>query len=193
MIVCHRNAAWPPPNTPPPGGGGGLGGGGALALAISRGKFARQSIAGQEGNQGPYRLQGAEGERFIIVLAGTEKVYVDGVLLERGLTGDYVIDYNLGEVTFTPRQLITKDRRIIVEFEYAVQAFLRSTMEARVDWRQKRSRVYMNVYSEQDSKNSGGGQDLRPEDRRRLAEDELAEEAPTGRGLHDGLSFAAFP
>ena len=141
-----------------------------VAAAISRGKFTRQTIAGQEGNQGPYRLQGAEGERFIIVLAGTEKVYVDGQLLRRGLGDDYTIDYNLGELTFTTRRLITKDSRIIVEFEYAVQSYLRSTLAANLAWNTKRAHVYANFYAEQDSRNNGGAQDLSPAQRFSLAQ-----------------------
>ncbi|MBP6810825.1 MAG: hypothetical protein KA138_04870, partial [Saprospiraceae bacterium] len=117
------------------------------AAAISRGKFARQTIQGQEGNQGPYRLQGAEGERFIIVLAGTEKVFADGQLLRRGQEDDYTVDYNLGELTFTPRRLITKDIRIIVEFEYAVQTYLRSTLAANASWQMPRAKVFFNLYS----------------------------------------------
>ncbi len=139
------------------------------AAAVSRGKFNRQSIAGQEGNQGPYRLQGGEGERFIIVLAGTERVYVDGQQMRRGLEDDYVIDYNLGEITFTPRRLISKDSRIIVEFEYAVQTYLRATMAANAVWQGPRSRFYLNAYAEQDGKNAGGAQELSPAQRRRLA------------------------
>ncbi|MFN4255122.1 MAG: hypothetical protein ACK4Q5_08975 [Saprospiraceae bacterium] len=137
--------------------------------AISRGKFARQIIAGQEGNQGPYRLQGTEGEQFIIVLAGTEKVYLDGQLLRRGLTDDYVMDYNLGELTFTPRRLITKDSRLIVEFEYAVQAYLRSSLAADVAWQLRRARVHLSMYSEQDGRTSGAAQDLSPAERQALA------------------------
>lgn len=140
------------------------------AAAVSKGKFARQTIQGQEGNQGPYRLQGAEGERFIIVLAGTEKVFLDGQLLRRGLDDDYVIDYNLGEISFTTRRLVTKDSRIIVEFEYAVQAYLRATMAANTEWRMPSGRVYLNLYSEQDSRNSGGAQDLSASERYRLAQ-----------------------
>ncbi len=141
-----------------------------VAAAVSRGKFARQIVAGQEGNQGPYRLLGAEGERFIIVLAGTEKVYVDGQLLRRGLDDDYIIDYNLGEVTFTPRRLISKDSRVIIEFEYAVQTYLRSTLAANAEWQRSKSRFYFNAYSEQDSRNSGGAQDLSEAERSRLAQ-----------------------
>ncbi|MFN8301698.1 MAG: hypothetical protein U0U46_04355 [Saprospiraceae bacterium] len=150
--------------------------------AVSKGKFARQSIQGQEGNQGPYRLQGAEGERFIIVLAGTEKVFLDGQLLRRGLDDDYVIDYNLGEVSFTTRRLITKDSRIIVEFEYAVQAYLRATLAANTEWRMPAGRVYLNLYNEQDSRNSGGAQDLSVNERYRLAQagDSLANAYASG-------------
>lgn len=141
-----------------------------VAAAVSRGKFARQLVQGQEGNQGPYRLQGAEGERFIIVLAGTEKVFLDGQLLRRGLSDDYIIDYNLGEVTFTPRRLISKDSRLIIEFEYAVQTYLRSTLAANTNWNTRRGRAYFNFYSEQDSRNNGGAQELSVVERRRLAE-----------------------
>lgn len=141
-----------------------------LAAAVSRGKFFRQTIQGQEGNQGPYRLQGAEGERFIIVLAGTEKVYADGRLLQRGLEDDYTIDYNLGELTFTARRLITKDVRIIVEFEYAVQNYLRSTVAGNLGWQWKQNRVYLNLYSEQDSRNNSGAKDLSQAERSRLAQ-----------------------
>ena len=141
-----------------------------VAASVSRGKFARQLIAGQEGNQGPYRLQGTDGERFIIVLAGTEKVFIDGQQLQRGLDDDYVVDYNLGEIAFTTRRLISKDSRIIVEFEYAVQAYLRSTLAADLEHQVRNSRFYFNAYAEQDSRNAGGTQDLTPEQRRRLAE-----------------------
>jgi len=140
------------------------------AAAVSRGKFARQIILGQEANQGPYRLQGASGERFIIVLAGTEKVFIDGQLLRRGLTDDYVIDYNLGEVVFTQRRLITKDSRIIVEFEYAVQTYLRATSAADVEWRTRKFRAYAHLYSEQDSRNAGGAQEGKEAERQALAQ-----------------------
>lgn len=144
--------------------------GGWVSAGISKGKFNRQIIQGQEGNQGPYRLQGAEGERFIIVLAGTEKVFADGQLLRRGQSDDYVMDYNLGELTFTQKKLITKDIRIIVEFEYAVQNYLRSTMAAHAEMPLKKGKVWMNLYSEQDGLNATGNQDLSEDERFRLAQ-----------------------
>ena len=41
------------------------------SVSISKGKFNRQSIQGIEGSQGPYRLQGAQGETYITVLGGS--------------------------------------------------------------------------------------------------------------------------
>jgi hypothetical protein len=96
------------------------------SFAISRGTFTRNIFDGQEGNQGPYRLKGANGETFIIVIAGTEKVFMDAELLKRGADFDYVIDYNLGEIIFTNKRLITKDKRIQVEFSYSDLDYLRT-------------------------------------------------------------------
>ena len=120
--------------------------------AISRGKFARNLFDGEEGNQGPYQLTGADNERFIIVQAGSERVYVDGVLLQRGIDADYVIDYNRGDVTFMQRILIHKDVRIIVEFEYATVNYTRSLVAANSNLAGRDWNVHLHVYSEQDSR-----------------------------------------
>ena len=124
------------------------------SVAISKGQFARNSLSPQEGNQGPYKLRGNNGERFIIILAGTEKVWLDGKLLIRGIEDDYTIDYNLAEVTFTTKNLIKRESRILVEFEYSAQRYLRSIYATDHHWDFKKGKIYVNFYSEQDSKNS---------------------------------------
>ncbi|MCB0264876.1 MAG: hypothetical protein KDH98_17125 [Calditrichaeota bacterium] len=89
-----------------------------VTYGTSRGFFHSNRLLGQEGNQGPYLLNGRNGEREIIVLAGTERVYVDGILQTRGENNDYVIDYGLAQITFTNKKLITSENRIEVDFEY---------------------------------------------------------------------------
>jgi hypothetical protein len=140
------------------------------SMAVSRGQFARNQIRQQEGNQGPYRLRGAQGELFIIVLSGTERVWLDGQLMERGIETDYIMDYNRGELSFTNRRLITKDSRIIVEFEYADQGYLRTLYAMNTEYRVGESRLYLQVFGQQDSRTSLGGSLLSPEQRRILRE-----------------------
>jgi hypothetical protein len=130
------------------------------AFAISGGKFARQTLTAVEGNQGPYKLRGNENELFIIVLSGTEKVYFDGILLERGEINDYTVDYNRGEVIFTTNRLITKDSRIIVEFEYTDQNYLRFLYTLGSEYKKGKWSGRLNFYNEQDSKTSSGQQEL---------------------------------
>lgn len=101
-------------------------------VATTRGFFNNVSFIGQEGNQGPYQLTGKNGEREIIILAGTERIWINGEKMTRGENNDYIIEYGNGQVTFTNRRLITSESRIEVDFEYypALQKYTRNVYSA---------------------------------------------------------------
>lgn len=99
---------------------------GYVAIANSRGKFNSNFFNGLDGVQGPYRLSGINNERDIIVIAGTEKVFVDGIEMRRGENNDYVIEYANATVTFTPNRLITSASRITIDFEYSDRRYSRN-------------------------------------------------------------------
>ena len=68
------------------------------SAALVKGQYAKSNFVGQEGNQGPYKLIGQSGELYVLVISGSERVYVNGILLKRGENNDYTIDYNAGEI-----------------------------------------------------------------------------------------------
>jgi len=90
------------------------------SVAVSNGDFKSYSFYGTEGIQGPYYLPGNNSSK-VRVLSGTEKIYLNGRLLDRG--EDYFIDYNEGSVTFQNMNIITEDSYIIADYEYTAEEY----------------------------------------------------------------------
>ena len=93
-----------------------------------RGRYRTLELRGEESNQGPYFLGGGESGLNLFIVAGSERVTVDGEVLTRGSDHDYIVDYVRGSVTFTFKRLITTDSLIVVEFEEGEGPYSRSVV-----------------------------------------------------------------
>ncbi len=133
------------------------------AAALARGQYAKSNFIGQEGNQGPYKLKGTNGELYILIISGSEKVYVNGRLLTRGENNDYVIDYNSGEIRFTSLFPITADMRIAIEYQYTDRNYTRYLGYGGINHKTKSWDFAGYVYTESDIKNQPLQQNLNEE------------------------------
>lgn len=140
-----------------------------ISAAISKGNYNRNEFVGIEGVQGPYQLKGAKNESFIIILAGTEKIYLDGIELKRGEENDYVINYNTAELSFTPKHYITKNSRIIAEFEYSDKNYNRFVFYTQNEIINKRTTYNVHYFAEGDAKNQPINQQLNNEQKHILS------------------------
>ena len=130
------------------------------SAALVRGQYAKSSFTGIEGNQGPYKLKGQNGELYVLVISGSERVYVNGILLKRGENNDYTIDYNAGEIVFTPLFTITSEMRIAIEYQYTDRNYSRFVTYAGVTHESKKWSFGSYLYSENDIKNQPLQQNL---------------------------------
>ncbi|NNC70255.1 MAG: hypothetical protein HKN90_05455, partial [Flavobacteriaceae bacterium] len=93
--------------------------------AIVRGQFARNTIIAQEANQGPYKISGNNVEQLLLIISGSETVFVNGTPLQRGENYDYIIDYNTAEIIFNPTYPVNANMRIIVEYQFSDRNYTR--------------------------------------------------------------------
>jgi hypothetical protein len=96
------------------------------SYAVNRGTYARIQLAGEEGKQSPYFVEGS-------VIAGSERVFLSqGISPPTLLTrdADYHIDYENGIVSFTNNHIITNHSRIEVEYQKAIEDYLNVYQEA---------------------------------------------------------------
>jgi hypothetical protein len=124
-----------------------------LAVSVSKGKFATYKLEVMDGIMGPYKIYGPDNENFIIIQANSERVYLDGRLLERGFNNHYVIDYNTAEITFTSQVMITRYSRVQIDFEYTNQAYSRTVLAASHRQSIKKFDISVNYYQEKDNPN----------------------------------------
>ncbi|MBN1163521.1 MAG: hypothetical protein JXB45_03005 [Candidatus Krumholzibacteriota bacterium] len=120
---------------------------------IAKGRFETVNFRGRIGVQGPYELLDITRFNGIVVLPGTETVFLDGRRLKRGSENDYIIDYNRGTVTFTERTAITEDSEIVIDFQMGEDNYQRTTTVAGITSSLAGEKVLLRTFLFQESDN----------------------------------------
>jgi hypothetical protein len=128
--------------------------------AVVRGKFGEYDFTGKEGNQGPYRIAGPNNEAFIIIVAGSDALYANGVLLNRGDNKDYTIDYNNSEIRFNTTFPITNDIRFHLDYQYSNRNYTRFVTYEKASYKDENFTINGLFYNENDAKNQPIQQNL---------------------------------
>ena len=102
-------------------------------------------------------------ELFVLIVSGSETVYINGVPLQRGENNDYIIDYNAGEIIFNSTFPITSEMRITVDYQFSDRNFSRFTVFGGGNYKTEKLSLNVSVYSESDAKNQPLQQNLSTE------------------------------
>ena len=140
-----------------------------VSAGVARSEFHRIRFQGVEGNQGPYRLTGKNGEQFITIISGSEQVFIDGILMKRGENQDYVINYNTGEITFTSFRPIFKQNFITISYNYANRNYTRFLVTGALKHEREKIKLGFNWFLENDNRNAPLSLNLSKEDEQILA------------------------
>ncbi|MCB5251346.1 MAG: hypothetical protein RBR69_08660 [Candidatus Cloacimonadaceae bacterium] len=121
------------------------------AFSAGGGKSAMMQMQIVDGKQGPYYLVANDSQRSFIIVAGTENIYLDGNLLERGL--DYYIDYAEGSVMF--RRLVSSTNTVNAWFQYSDENYRQSSYftSAKVQLSERFS-IFHHLVHQSDSKDN---------------------------------------
>ena len=131
--------------------------------AIVKGQFKSSSFLGEDGNQGPYKLIGSRGELYVLVVSGSESVFVNGSKLERGIDKDYTINYNAGEIIFNTTMPITSDMRININYQVSDRNYSRFVSYSGVEIDKEKIQLNVSFFNENDLKNQSLQQNLSDE------------------------------
>ncbi len=138
-----------------------------LTVADSKGRNFSYQFKGEDGKQGPYLLKGENSRAIVNLIPGSEQVWLDGKLMSRGSDYDYTIDYDQGFIVFTPRQIITSQSQILVDFEYSDENYAGDFFASRAKLKLKEGKVIWGAtfVDEKDDRNNPTGFSLSAEDR----------------------------
>jgi len=174
-----------------------------LAGARSAGQFKTLTFRGVDGKQGAYLLQDEAGGTGISVVAGSERVWVNGVRMRRGRDNDYVIDYGGGAIEFTEHRPIVNENEITVDYEFSSGDYQRDTYAGRVSLTSPGSsaRIGLSFFRELDDRGASASAGFSPKelavleaagDDAELAHDDGIDSVGVGNGDYDFVSPGVF-
>jgi len=123
------------------------------AIALSKSTSAEIEFYGVDGKQGPYYLRPSGAYTNVKIISGTEIIYLDSQLMQRG--EDYFIDYDEGTINFQINHIISVQNRIKANFQYSDENYRKNLylFENTVQITEKLSLSTHNIFSLDDKKN----------------------------------------
>ncbi len=120
------------------------------ALAVTKAKNAENEFNCIDGKQGPYYLSINDNPYNLLIIPGTENVFINGIQASRG--SDYTIDYSDGSITFI--KIVNSNTSIRVNYQYSNERYNQNLYLAEAGTKLF-DRLYFNTYliSKSDNRN----------------------------------------